>query len=161
MFWSVKIKHRVDGMKISTKGRYGLRIMNLLALDFAESGERYVSITEISKKIGVSKAYLEKLIAILKKNNLVNSERGQSGGYTLARSPSKISVGEILRSLENDLIIAECTVVGCTRNCPGKDIFSELYTLINNHLDTISLEQIANKENYNAKKDIPGQCGNH
>ncbi len=84
-------------MKLSTKGRYGLRAL----IDLAQySGNEPVSITSIAGRQEISERYLEQLMALLKKEGLVKSIRGASGGYVLAKDLSEISVGDVLRALQ-------------------------------------------------------------
>ena len=84
-------------MKLTTKGRYGLRAVIDLAV-YAK--EEPVSLAEVAERQKISISYLEQLIAKLKKADIVKSTRGAQGGYTLAKAPEQISVGEILRALE-------------------------------------------------------------
>ena len=87
-------------MKISTKGRYGLRAI----VDIALNGERdAVSISSISERQSISVSYLEQLLAKLRKAELIKSIRGAQGGYRLNRPAEEISVGAVLRALEGDL----------------------------------------------------------
>ena len=87
-------------MKLSTKGRYGLRAMIDLAL---YSDEEAVSIQSISARQNISDNYLEQLVRKLKKEGLVVSVRGAQGGYRLAKPADEISVGDVLRALEGSL----------------------------------------------------------
>ena len=87
-------------MKLSTKGRYGLRAMIDLAL-YAENAP--VSIASIAARQHISESYLEQLIAKLRKANLVTSVRGAGGGYVPGRPVEEISVGDVLRALEGNL----------------------------------------------------------
>ena len=88
-------------MKLSTKGRYGLRAL----IDLAQySSETPVSITSISARQDLSERYLEQLMAMLKKAGLVKSVRGAGGGYVLAKDMAAISVGDVLRALEGSLV---------------------------------------------------------
>ena len=92
-------------MKLSTKGRYGLRAM----IDLARYSEKEpVSIGSVAARQEISERYLEQLVALLKKAGLVKSIRGASGGYVLAKKPSEISVGDILRALEGSLEPVKC-----------------------------------------------------
>ena len=87
-------------MKLSTKGRYGLRAL----IDLAQySGQAPVSITSISARQDISERYLEQLMALLRKAGLIRSVRGAGGGYVLAKDMKEISVGDILRALEGNL----------------------------------------------------------
>ena len=83
-------------MKLSTKGRYGLKAMVDLTVAY---GRGYVSIATLAQQQGISESYLEQLIASLKKAGLVESVRGAQGGYALSRKPEDIDVGEVLRAL--------------------------------------------------------------
>ena len=94
-------------MKLSTKGRYGLRALIDLAL---YSDEEAVSIQSISNRQNISDSYLEQLMRKLKKAGLVVSERGAQGGYRLAKPADEISVGDVLRALEGSLEAVSC---GC------------------------------------------------
>ena len=93
-------------MKLSTKGRYGLRAL----IDLAQySEEEPVSITSISNRQGISERYLEQLMAKLKKAEIVKSIRGAGGGYILGKDMHEISVGDVLRALEGSLDPVECS----------------------------------------------------
>ena len=92
-------------MKLSTKGRYGLRAF----IDLAVWGENEpISLTSIAERQDISVSYLEQLMAKLKKAGLVNSIRGVNGGYVIAKPAEEISVGDVLRALEGDLAPVEC-----------------------------------------------------
>ena len=105
-------------MKISTKGRYGLRAMIDLALHGAGGYPVYLS--EIARRQGVSEKYLEHIFSALHKGGLVKSQRGRNGGYMLGRMPETITLSDILTILEGP-----CSLVGCvddTGLCPRSDI---------------------------------------
>ena len=85
---------KVTKMKISTKGRYALRLMLDLAM---HNDEGYISIKTISQRQGISEKYLEQIIKMLSKSGLVESTRGAQGGYKLLKEPKEYTVGEILR----------------------------------------------------------------
>ena len=85
-------------MKLSTKGRYGLKAMVDLATEYDSDGK--LSIAQLSERQGISYSYLEQLIALLKKAHLVSASRGAAGGYRLSRPPEQITVGEVLKALE-------------------------------------------------------------
>lgn len=125
-------------MKLSTKSRYGLNAMYYMALN---NDNQPMSITELSKITKVSQPYLEKVLATLKKKGLVVSTRGALGGYTLKKQPNEITIGEILRALEKDLIFSDCVNSGKCNNvsCPNKGIFTTLYEKLNNVLDEMTL----------------------
>ena len=103
-------------MKISTKGRYALRLM----LDLAENGrESYVALKDIAERQRISKKYLEQIVPMLNKSGLLRTNRGYQGGYMLAKSPDSLSVGEILRVTEGSLAPVSClddTVNMCERS---------------------------------------------
>ena len=91
---------------VSTKGRYALRVM----LDLAQQdSEKFVSLEEISTRQGISKKYLEAIINILVKSELLKGKRGKSGGYKLARQPSEYTVGEIFELTEITLEVIDCS----------------------------------------------------
>ena len=94
-----------DTLKISTKGRYGLRAL----IDLARYSEiEPVSISSIATRQSISEGYLEQLMSLLKKAGLIKSIRGAGGGYVLAKDISEISVGDVLRALEGSLQPVEC-----------------------------------------------------
>lgn len=92
-------------MKISTKGRYGLRAMEVLTDNY---GKDPVSIRTIAEEKGISVPYLEQLFTKMKKAGLVNSVRGAHGGYILAKPPGEISIGEVLDALEGQTKLNCC-----------------------------------------------------
>ena len=91
-------------MKISTRGRYALRLM----LELCASGEQAVSVKQIAKNQQISEKYLEQIIPRLARAGLVASVRGAQGGYRLTRTPAQYPVGEILRLAEGSLVPADC-----------------------------------------------------
>lgn len=105
-------------MKLSTKGRYGLRAMIDLA-DYSE--EMPQSIANIAARQSISDSYLEQLMAKLKKAGLIDSIRGAQGGYVLAKDSRDISVGDILRALEGDLTPVKCGDLDVNTGCSGSD----------------------------------------
>lgn len=105
-------------MMLSTKGRYGLKAMLELALNYNKGN---LSIKQIAEKHGLSENYLEQLFAVLKKKKLVNSTRGAFGGYALAKPPEEISVGEVLRTLEGTLDPVDCAHINGDKECSTED----------------------------------------
>ena len=92
-------------MKISTKGRYALRMM----IDLAEhQGEGFVSLKDIAARQGISKKYLEQIIPILNRSNFLQANRGAQGGYRLAKAPSAYTVKDILELTEGSLVPVAC-----------------------------------------------------
>ena len=103
-------------MKISTKGRYALRIMADLAI---HDNGKYIRLKEISERQAITLKYLEQIMSLLTKAGYVKSYRGNSGGYMLARKPEEYTVGEILRTTEGSLSPIACledTPNRCPRN---------------------------------------------
>ena len=92
-------------MKVSTRGEYGVRAMVALAHHF---GEGPMSVAEVAKASSVPSAYLEQLIAPLRRAGLVESTRGSRGGYRLARSPELVRVGEVYRVMEGPIAPMDC-----------------------------------------------------
>lgn len=135
-------------MKISTKGRYAVRMM----LDLAEHGEgRYVALKEIAERQGISKKYLEQIVTILNKSDFLMTNRGFQGGYKLAKTPDKYTVGEILRLTEGSLAPVSCLEHKpnqCARAsvCPTLFIWKGLGDVIDNYLDSITLQDVLNKQ---------------
>ncbi len=139
-------------MKISTRGRYGLRAMVDLAIQNDKQGEKCISLKSIAKRQHISEHYLEQLIASLKKAGLVRSIRGAGGGYNLNCNPKEVSVLYILTILEGSLYPVECVSKnesdvcgggGC-HNCVTKPIWEKLYEGLNNILDGITLYDLVN-----------------
>ncbi len=132
-------------MKLSTKGRYGLRAF----IDLAVWGEeRPVSLVSIAKRQEISVSYLEQLMAKLKKAGLVTSVRGANGGYTVARPVEEISVGDVLRALEGDITPGECAGIGssqqCTSSsqCVSKIVWKRINDSINETVDSINIGEL-------------------
>jgi Rrf2 family transcriptional regulator, cysteine metabolism repressor len=91
-------------MKISTRGRYGIRLL----IDLAEhANEPHVALASIAERQNISARYLEQVAVILRRAGYIRSVKGASGGYTLARSPSDIVIGDALRELEGDMLIVD------------------------------------------------------
>ena len=131
-------------MKLSTKGRYGLRAM----LDLAEH-EEYgaVSIASIAERQNLSESYLEQLIRKLRDAGLVKSLRGAGGGYILDRSAARISVGDVLRALEGDLAAVSCTgdgdePCGNADACISRIVWEKINRAIEETVDGIYLSDL-------------------
>lgn len=131
-------------MKLSTKGRYGLRAL----IDLAQYSEQEaVSISSIAQRQNISESYLEQLVAKLKKAGLVKSIRGAQGGYKLACPAASISVGDILRALEGNLEAVECTAhtqEGCDGSdlCVTKYVWQRINESIARTVDEMMLDQL-------------------
>ena len=133
-------------MKVSTKGRYALRLMLELAMS---DSDRPVRIREIAEKQTISDKYLEQIISILNKAGFVRSIRGPQGGYLLTREPKDYTVGDILRLTEGSLAPVDCadeSVFACPRvgQCSTHIIWKRMYDAINEVVDDITLEDVKN-----------------
>ena len=132
-------------MKLSTKGKYGLRAI----IDLARYSENEpVSISNISSRQDISERYLEQLVALMKKAGLVKSIRGASGGYVLAKDMHEISVGDVLRALEGDIEPVKCMAFeehgGCSASgeCVTKYVWQRINDSINHTVDNIKLSEL-------------------
>ncbi len=136
-------------MIISTKGRYGVRAMFVLALKYEDGPQ---SIKSISEAQHISETYLEQLFATLRKSGLISSTRGAGGGYILSRSPKEISVGSILEALEGPLSPADCVTGSCksAQDCATHSIWMRIYDGISNVVNSITLQDML--DDYNEKK---------
>ena len=131
-------------MNITTKGRYALRVMTDLA---AHADRSYVSLSAISQRQELSVKYLEMIVARLKKAGLVESSRGKEGGYRLCRSPEDYTVGEVLRSIEDNLAPVACIKDGvstCERAgaCLTLPMWREVDELTNSYFDSVTLADL-------------------
>jgi len=129
-------------MKLSTKGRYGLRALADLAL---HSGGQPVALMTIAKRQHLSDGYLESMFGALRRAGLVRSIKGAGGGYVLARPASAISVGEILHVLEGDLSIVdqdERDQQVSLRSCIKSFVWDDISEKINGIVDTVMLEDL-------------------
>ena len=135
-------------MKISTKGRYAIRLL----IDLAEHQQAgYISLNEIATRQNISKKYLEQIIPILNKTGILRANRGSQGGYMLAGSPEKYTVGDILRCTEGSLDPVDCAgqdPVLCDRSadCVMLPVWKGLSRVINEYLDSITLQDILDQQ---------------
>lgn len=132
-------------MKLSTKGRYGLQAMVDLGV---HAKEKHISLKSIAERLKLSENYLEQLIALLKRSELVGSVRGAQGGYFLTKDPVDITIGDILRALEGSLAPTECTCEGgkhkCAKdgNCVTQSVWEKIRDGINDVVDSITLQEL-------------------
>ena len=130
-------------MKISTKGRYALRLM--LDLAVYDTGDP-VSLKDVAKRQEISEKYLEQIISLLHKAGLVRSIRGAQGGYRLTRQPKEYTVGDILRQTEGSLAPAACIEdeKSCDRieSCVTIRIYEKINRAVNSVVDGITLEDM-------------------
>lgn len=134
-------------MKLSTKGRYGLRAF----IDLAVWGEiQPVTLSSIAERQDISVSYLEQLMAKLKRAGLVNSIRGVNGGYVIAKPAEEISVGDVLRALEGDLTPVECAAIDHNKTthcngsspCVSKIVWKRINDSINDAVDSIYIGEL-------------------
>ncbi len=135
-------------MMISTKGRYALRM--LLDLAAHENGG-FIALKDIAQRQGISKKYLEQIVPIVNKSGILQTNRGFQGGYKLAQSPDKYTVGMILRLTEGSLSPVPCldqTPNQCDRSedCLTLPIWQGLNKVINEYLDSITLQDVLDRQ---------------
>lgn len=132
-------------MKVSTRGRYALRVL----VDLTEnSSEAYTPMKIIADRQGISLKYLEQIVPVLAKNQLIQGIHGKGGGYKLARSPEDISVGEVLRLTEGDLAPVACLECGareCARcdECRTLPMWKQFHEMVCNYFDGVSIRSLA------------------
>lgn len=135
-------------MKISTRGRYAVRVM----LDLAENNTgEYIKVKQIAFRQGISEKYLEQIIAVLNKAGYVKSVRGAQGGYKIAKDPDKCTVGMILRLTEGSLCPVACLedeVNECERcdTCETLSVWQELNEAINHVVDNVTISDLVEKQ---------------
>jgi Rrf2 family cysteine metabolism transcriptional repressor len=136
--------YRGGKMKLSTKGRYGVRAMVDLASNY---GGAPVSIKTISKRENLSEYYLEQLFSPLRRANVIRSIRGAQGGYVLCKPPNEITVGDIMTILEGPIEIADCIDgVECDSSdcCATKAVWEKIKNSIDSVMNSITLQDIIN-----------------
>ena len=131
-------------MKISTKGRYAVRVMLDLAMH--NTGE-CIKVKEIAGRQGISEKYLEQIIAVLNKAGYVKSVRGAQGGYRLAKNPEDYTVGMILRLTEGSMAPVSCLEEGadiCERcdTCETLQVWKDIYNAVNGVIDGVTLADL-------------------
>ena len=134
-------------MRVSTKGRYALRIMADLAMN--NNGE-YIRLKDISERQSITLKYMEQIMPALTKAGFVKSYRGNNGGYMLARKPEEYTAGEILRSAEGSLAPRAC-IEDTPNQCPRKDqcvtlsFWEGMWDVINKYVDSVTLADLIAK----------------
>lgn len=135
-------------MKISTKGRYALRMM----IDLAEhQGEGFVALKDIAARQDISKKYLEQIIPILNRSDFLQANRGSQGGYRLAKVPKDYTVKDVLELTEGSLSPVACldmTPAGCERSedCVTLPLWKGLAEVIENYLDSVTLQDLLERQ---------------
>ena len=134
-------------MKISTKGRYALRLM----VDLAEHKDnRFIALKDVAKRQNISKKYLEQIVPVLNGAGLLATNRGNRGGYRLAKEPKEYTVGDILRITEGSIAPVSCLdseINLCERKnfCQTLYVWEGLYKVVNEYLDGITVQDIVDK----------------
>ena len=134
-------------MKISTKGRYALRLMVDLA-EHKDSG--FIALKDVAKRQNISKKYLEQIVPVLNGAGILTTNRGNRGGYKLAKEPEEYTVGDILRITEGSIAPVSCLeseVNSCERKnfCQTLYVWEGLYKVVNEYLDSITVQDIVDK----------------
>ena len=134
-------------MKISTKGRYAIRLM----IDIGVNGDNFVRLKDIARRQDISVKYLEQIIGNLQKSGLLLSSRGAQGGYKLARPAKEYTIGEILRVTEGSIAPVSCLedeINLCYRKhpCSTIDCWEGLNKVINDYLESKTLDQLIEVE---------------
>lgn len=134
-------------LKLSTKGRYGVRLMIDLAQAF---GKGPIALSEVAKRQEISEKYLEHLIVPLKRAKLIRSSRGARGGYLLIRPPDRITLKEIVTAVEGPVCIVECTqrptICKRSKNCLTREVWKELSVKISEMLSSLTLQKLIEKK---------------
>ena len=137
----------MNAMKLSTKGRYGARLMMDLALHY---GDGPIALKEIAKRQGISEKYLWQLIVPLKIAGLVSSARGSQGGYVLSKNPSEITLKDIINILDGPLCIVDCVdkpeICERSKSCVTRNIWAEVSDKISEILGSITLQDMIEKQ---------------
>lgn len=142
-----KFANEVFQMMISTRGRYALRVM----VDLAEhASDGYTAMRSVAERQNISLKYLEKILPLLVKENMIEGIQGKGGGYRLTRAPETYRIGDILRLTEGDLAPVACLesyAEPCKRtaDCRTRPMWNELNTLINDYLDSVTLASLMRK----------------
>jgi len=141
-------------MKLSTKGRYGVKAMVDLAINY---GEQPVSIKSISERQNISEYYLEQLFSSLRRAKLIKSIRGAQGGYVLNRAPEEITIYDVINVLEGPIEVSNCLEDGACNNidcCATRLLWRKIKNSIDSVTSSITLKDIV--DDYNEMTLIKG-----
>jgi len=126
-------------MIVSTRSDYGLVLLSYLA----KAGEKHMSLSEVTKRTGLSLHYLEQIAVVLRRKKIVKSIRGTEGGYKLARRPSEITLYEIIKALDGPVAFTKCSIKGCTCKsvyfCQNMKIWQKLQKILDKTLEKTML----------------------
>lgn len=139
-------------MKLSTRGRYGVKAVLELAIHY---GKGHVSIKSVAKQQNVSEYYLEQLFAQLRKRGIIRSLRGAYGGYALARPPGEITVYDVIEVLEGSIEISDCIVDTTCKNvdcCASRLLWVRIKESIDDVLKSTTIQDMV--DDYNKMKTI-------
>jgi Rrf2 family protein len=132
-------------VKVSTKGRYGLKAMIDIAI---YSNSEAVTLKSISERQNISEGYLEQIFSILRKSGLVIGRKGAQGGYSLSKPINEISVGEILRALEGELVLVDinnANSIDSLDNYINENLWNVINKNINDYFDSVNLQDLVDK----------------
>lgn len=135
-------------MKISTKGRYALRMIVDLALN---QNDNFISLKDIAERQNISKKYLEQIVPMLNSTGILRTNRGNKGGYMLAKSAHELTVGDVLRATEGTLAPVACLEFEpntCTRvnECSTLFVWEGLYKAVSDYLDNVTIQDIIDRK---------------
>ena len=142
-------------MKVSTKGRYAIRLM----IDIGVQNDGFVRLKDVARRQEISIKYLEQIVGSLQKAGLLLSSRGAQGGYRLSKDPEDYTIGEILKATEGSIAPVNCLedeVNGCSRShlCSTVGFWQGLNNVINDYLESHTLGELMEIEKANQEKTI-------
>ena len=136
--------YRGDGLKISTKGRYGIKALIDLVMN---SENESVTLKTISKRQNISERYLEQIFSALRKSGIIIGRKGAQGGYTLAKDPKEITISEILRVLEGESLLVDISNDGVDEleSFINENLWKGINDKINEYFKSITLQDLVDK----------------
>ena len=144
-------------MRLSTRSRYGVRLMLSLAMNDRKSP---IFLKDIAHAEEISEKYLSQIIIPLKAKGLVTTFRGAHGGYLLSRPASEITLRDIIEPLEGDLSLVDCvnnpTICDRSNACATREVWDEMSSLLLDFMDTFTLEDLIKKSKKFLKNDLSG-----
>jgi Rrf2 family protein len=148
-------------IKVSSKGRYGVKAVYELALHF---GQGPVAVSWIAKSQNISEQYLEQLMGPLKRAGLVRGTRGSQGGYTLAKPPAEISVSDVVDAVEGPISLTDCSSddsQSCPEydHCVGPDVWSRVQEALVDTMSSMSFQMLIDVQRDHFKQNIATLLG--